>query len=412
MCHDAHLTYFYIFAGMQIILFDDPDIRLSLMPLTFTRPVAEIRVGILRIADKWQRRFGQPVSYHTADYLSKKFPLQATDENLFINGAVCPNDELMAEIEKLKEGESIIQNDTLIAGRIKSGDPAELGNLSAREFSGKFTIIDELWSIYRLNAREIKADFELVTRNRQSADPDDPHVIIYGRDNLFVEEGASLRACTINAEKGPVYIGKNALVQEGAIIYGAFALGEESIVSIGAKVRGDSTVGPFSKIGGEVSNSVIFGYSNKGHDGFIGNSVIGEWCNLGADSNTSNLKNDYGNVKLWNYLKEGFTDTGQMFCGTIMGDHSKCGINTMFNTGTVVGVFANIFGAGFPRNFIPSFAWGGANGFNTYQFRKVAEVARRVMERRGMEFSAEDQAILEYVFNLTGSYRIWEEEKV
>ena len=397
---------------MNLILFDDPGIRQSLLPMVFTRPAAGIRVGILTIAEKWRKRSSYPVSYYTEDYLSRKFPFEGGEDNVFVNGAVCPSEALVQAVEGLEEGESITYEGTIIAGRIKSKKPVGLEELTAHEWQQDLAVISELWKIYKYNAREIKADFGLVTNNRRSAEVGDPHTVVYGKENLFLEEGASLRACIINAEKGPVYIGKNAKVQEGAIINGAFALGEESVVSIGAKVRGDSTVGPFSKIGGEVSNSVIFGYSNKGHDGYLGNSVLGEWCNLGADTNTSNLKNDYGSIKLWNYQQEGFKNTGENFCGTIMGDHSKCGINTMFNTGTIVGVFANVFGAGFPRNFIPSFSWGGAGGFTTYQFKKAIEVAQRVMQRRTIPLTEEDRFILLEIFNQTAKYRIWEEEEV
>ena len=231
---------------------------------------------------------------------------------------------------------------------------------------------------------------------------------MYGKENLFIEEGATIRAAILIAENGPIYIGKNAQVHEGAIIKGSFALCEGSHVNIGAKIKGDTTIGPFSKVGGEIGNSVIFGNSNKGHDGYLGNSVIGEWCNLGADTNTSNLKNNYADVKVWNYPKGGFKSTGQMFCGLTMGDHSKCGINTMFNTGTVVGVGANIFGAGFPRNFVPSFSWGGAAGFTTFQLKKVYEVAEKVMQRRHTKFDTTEKDILDKIFELTAQYRVWE----
>ncbi|MCR9081276.1 MAG: glucose-1-phosphate thymidylyltransferase, partial [Cyclobacteriaceae bacterium] len=230
----------------------------------------------------------------------------------------------------------------------------------------------------------------------------------YSPENIFIEEGAVIRASILNAEGGPIYIGKNTEIQEGSLIRGPFALCEGSTVNMGAKLRGDTTIGPHSKVGGEVSNSVIFGYSNKGHEGFLGNSVIGEWCNLGADTNTSNLKNNYAPVKLWDYIRGGFTNTGLQFCGLMMGDHSKCGINTMFNTGTVVGVGANIFGDGFPRNFIPSFAWGGAAGFSTFQFPKFLQTAQAVMQRRKVELGEKDQEMLQKVFDFSKNYRIWE----
>jgi UDP-N-acetylglucosamine diphosphorylase/glucosamine-1-phosphate N-acetyltransferase len=268
-------------------------------------------------------------------------------------------------------------------------------------YNNAITLIDQPWKIFQYNASQIKSDFAFITRGRESAGVLDRHTKTYGTENIFVEEGADIKAAILNAESGPIYIGKNAVVQEGSIIRGSFALCEGATVNMGAKMRGDSTVGPYCKVGGEVSNSVLFGYSNKGHDGFLGNSVLGEWCNLGADTNASNLKNNYDQVKLWSYAKKGFISTGQQFCGLMMGDHSKCGINTMFNTGTVIGVSANIFGDGYPRNFIPSFSWGGAAGFITHQLSKVYETAERVMSRRQVELTETDKEILKYIFDTT-----------
>lgn len=395
---------------MNIILFDDPVIRESLLPFTFTRPVAAIRVGILTIQEKWEKWLGLNSSFVTEDYLSKKYTLHKSDNNLWINGGLCPDQGLLRAIDTLKEGQGLVKNDYLILAKSNSHEIEALEDLELKEYDGEITIIDAPWRIFKKNAEQIRADFSLITANRKSVEINDPHTIFYGKENIFIEEGASIKAAIINAENGPVYIGKNAQVHEGAIIKGSFALCEGSHVNMGAKIKGDSTIGPYSKVGGEVSNSVIFGYSNKGHDGFIGNSVIGEWCNLGADTNTSNLKNDYGNVKIWNFESGSFEDTGETFCGLIMGDHSKCGINTMFNTGTVVGVSANIFGAGFPRNFIPSFSWGGATGFVTYKMRKMIQVAERVMSRRNMDLSDDDKEIFEKIFDITAEYRIWDKQ--
>lgn len=395
---------------MNIILFDDPIARRSLLPLTYTRPVSEIRVGILTITDKWKRRFDEQVSFATQDYLSKKYPLQITDDNLFINGALCPDDKLIKAIDKLSVNEVLTRNGNVLALK---GTELDLSNLEGKniiEYDVEVSLIDQPWKIFKQNASQIEADFTLITKGRSSAAITDLHTIVYGKDNIFIEEGASIKAAIINAENGPVYIGKNAHINEGAIIKGAFALCEGAHVNMGAKIKGDTTIGPFSKVGGEVSNSVIFGYSNKGHDGFIGNTVIGQWCNLGADTNTSNLKNNYDSVKLWCYEKGGFKDSGEQFCGLIMGDHSKSGINTMFNTGTVVGVSANIFGSGFPRNFIPSFSWGGANGFTTFQKRKADEVAERVMARRNLEYNEEEKEILHHIFDISSEYRIWDKK--
>ncbi|NJM24586.1 MAG: glucose-1-phosphate thymidylyltransferase, partial [Bacteroidia bacterium] len=275
-------------------------------------------------------------------------------------------------------------------------------------YAGDVTVIDRPWKIFQMNGAQLRADFKLITQGRKSAGISDRHTIVYGEENLFVEEGVYVRGALINAEPGPVYLGKNSIVQEGALIRGAFALCEGGHVNMGAKMRGDTTVGPFSKVGGEVSASVLFAYSNKAHDGFLGCSVLGEWCNMGADSNTSNLKNNYDQVKLWSHVTEHFESTGLQFCGLMMGDHSKCAINTMFNTGTVVDVSANVFGEGFVRNYIPSFAWGGTGGFSTYQRDKAFETAERVLGRRNMKLDAVERDILNHVFEITSSQRSWE----
>ncbi|MBB6611263.1 GlmU family protein [Pontibacter sp. Tf4] len=401
---------------MNIILFDDPVIRQSLLPLTFTRPVAYIRTGILTIAEKWQELTRQVASSLTQNYLSAKFiPYFDSTHNCYINGAVIPTVELIEQMKGLSFGESYWQGDTLIAF---NGGGAQIDNLDELQEKAQQSkklaldagvlMIREVWEIFVHNGREIRSDFKLLTKDRKSQPVNDKHTIVYNEANIFIEEGAKIRAAVLNAEDGPIYIGKDAQVQEGALIKGPFALCEGSHVNMGGKMRGDVTVGPHSKVGGEISASVILGYSNKGHDGFLGNSVLGEWCNLGADTNTSNLKNNYAQVKLWNYSKGGFKNTGQQFCGLIMGDHSKCGINTMFNTGTVVGVSANIFGSGFPRNFIPSFSWGGAAGFETFQLRKVYEVAEKVMERRQKVLDDTEKAILTEIFNQTQPYRVWD----
>ena len=393
---------------MNIILFDDPTIRVDLLPLTFTRPVASIRIGILTIAEKWAKYLSNSPSFSTEEYLSKKFPCNLTADNYWINGAVCPDAQLVKAITSLKPHEGLVKDSRVIALRTPEDEIPEVISGTVREYSENLTIIDHVWKIFQLNGAQIREDFKLVTKNRKSAGINDKHTRTYSEENIFVEEGASIRAAVLNAENGPIYIGKNTHIHEGALIRGSFALCEGSHVNMGAKVRGDTTVGPFSKIGGEVSNTVLFGYSNKAHDGFLGNSVIGEWCNLGADTNTSNLKNNYEPIKIWNYAKGGFKDTGLMFCGLIMGDHSKCGINMMFNTGTVVGVSANIFGDGYPRTFIPSFAWGGASGFATFQLNKALETATKAMERRNLLVDESDKEILKHIFEQSSKQRAWE----
>ncbi len=393
---------------MNLILFDNPTIRQNLLPFTFTRPVASIRVGILKIAEKWEKQLNLKASYSTEAYLNKKFVLHHEADNYWINGAVCPNGELIAAIQQLKPGDALSKDNMILAVRTPDDEVPEIITGTITEFTRPFTLIDQVWKIYQNNGVQIREDFTLITKGRTSAPVTDPFTRIYNSDQVFIEEGVEIRAALLNADNGPIYLGKNSFVQEGALIRGPFALCEGSHVNMGAKVRGDTTVGPFSKIGGEVSNSVIFGYSNKAHDGFLGNSVIGEWCNLGADTNTSNLKNNYENIKLWNYAKGGFKDTGLMFCGLMLGDHSRCGINMMFNSGTVVGVSASIFGDGYPRNFIPSFAWGGAAGFTTYQLTKALDTASKAMARRNVTLTEEDREILTTLFNKSAQYRVWE----
>ncbi|MBO0360936.1 GlmU family protein [Hymenobacter sp. BT186] len=398
---------------MHVLLFDDPAIWPQLLPFTFTRPVAALRCGILTLAEKWQQRLQQPVGYLTQPHLQAKFPAGPTQgPALVINGAVCADDLLARQVQALEPGEALFYEGLLVAAHLADASlVAELiqdGFQKTREVTEPVTVIREVWHLFLHNGAEIRRDFKLLTAGRQSEPVGDVHTIVYAPENIFIEPGVKIRAAILNAENGPIYLGKNSHVSEGAIIKGALALGEGSTINPGAKMRGDNTVGPYCKVGGEVGNSVFFGYSNKGHDGYLGNSVIGEWCNLGADTNTSNLKNNYAPVKIWSHAAGRFVNTGQQFCGLMMGDHSKCGINTMFNTGTVVGVAANIFGAGFPRTFIPSFSWGGAAGFETFKLPKVAEVAERVMSRRFLPYDATEQAIMQHIFEATAKERVWE----
>lgn len=395
-----------LYLQMNLILFDDPLIRLNLLPFTFTRPVAKIRCGILTIAEKWEKRLNVSASYKTESYLQQKFQVKSAPDNLLINGAVCPDDDLIAHVRNLPTGYYLVSGSRLLAANMPE---REMSSQNTIEYTKDVVIIDKTWKIFRENANQIRADFKLITEGRRSAGIQDKHTIVYGEENLFVEEGVNIRAAIINAENGPVYLGKNSIIQEGAIIRGTFALCEGAHLNMGAKMRGDTTVGPFSKVGGEVSTSVLFAYSNKAHDGFLGCSVLGEWCNLGADTNTSNLKNNYEPVKLWNHVSEEFESTGLQFCGLMMGDHSKCSINTMFNTGTVVDVCANVFGEGFPRNYVPSFSWGGgAAGLTTYRLDKAVETASRVMARRNIVLDETEALLLKSVFELTQSTRPWE----
>ncbi len=389
---------------MNYILFDG-TVRNALLPFTFTRPVADIRVGILTIREKWEKYLGSTTTTLTEEYLSAKFPMVEMEENVMINASFLPNDVLVEMVNSLEKNQAVFQGDEVIA--FYTNDTQEEVNFDTYEileFNEECIKIEYTWDIFQKNDAALREDFELITEGRTSQSiPKSVNVI--SPENIFIEEGATLEFVTLNASTGPIYIGKNAEIMEGSVIRGPFALCEDAVVKLATKVYGATTVGPHCRIGGEVNNSVLFGFSNKGHDGFLGNSVLGEWCNIGADSNNSNLKNNYEEVRLWSYETEGFAKTGLQFCGLMMGDHSKCGINTMFNTGTVVGVSANIFGSGFPRNFVPSFSWGGASGFTTYITKKAFEVAKVVMSRRHIDFMEEDAKILEHVFEITKKYR-------
>ena len=388
---------------MNYILFDGPH-RNALLPFTFTRPVADIRVGILTIREKWEKYLGYTTTTITEEYLSDKWPMVEMENNVMINASFLPNDILVEMVKNLEVNQAIFQDEEVVAFFAKEGEEVDFDSFEVIEFTNECIKIENTWDIFQKNDVAIREDFELLTEDRYSQ-PIPKSANVISPENIFIEEGAKLEFVTLNASTGPIYIGKNAEIMEGSVIRGPFALCESGRVKLATKVYGATTVGPHSVIGGEVNNSVLFGYSNKGHDGFLGNAVLGEWCNIGADSNNSNLKNNYEEVKLWSYETENFAKTGLQFCGLMMGDHSKCGINTMFNTGTVVGVSTNIFGAGFPRNFVPSFSWGGASGFTTYLTKKAFDTAKIVMARRNVEFSEEDAKILEHVFEETKKYR-------
>ena len=393
---------------MNCILFDDSSWN-NLLPLTYTRPSCEIRIGILKISEKWEKWLDAKASFLTQDYLSCKYPVHVSSDNLLINGSILPTKELVDLIKDLKSGQVLKKDDVLLAARLTSDQVEDFKTKKLDRFEFKntaiaFIKIDYPWHIFSFNGVALDDDFKLITNGRISA-PISKTNQVRGAGNIFLEEGAIVECAILNATAGPIYIGKDAEVMEGSVVRGALAMCEHSSLKMGAKVYGATTIGPHCKIGGEVNNSVIFGYSSKAHDGFLGNSVLGEWCNLGADTNNSNLKNNYAEVRIWNYVQERFVSTGLQFCGLIMGDHSKSGINTMFNTGTVVGVSANIFGDGFPRNFIPSFSWGGAQGFAVYSLAKVFEVAELVMKRRDITINDCDKHIFKTVFDMTEKYR-------
>jgi UDP-N-acetylglucosamine diphosphorylase/glucosamine-1-phosphate N-acetyltransferase len=389
---------------MNYILFDG-SVRNALLPFTYTRPVADLRVGILTIREKWEKRLGATTTTLTEEYLEEKFPMVEVERNVMISGSFLPNDELVGKVKELQENQAIIYKEDIVAFFTTNTQEIEnFDGFEQIEFESELLQIKNTWDIFSLNSEAIQQDFDFITEGRKSADIPDTIQCVNKKD-IFIEEGAKLTFASLNATNGPVYIGSNTEIMEGCAVRGPFALCDYSTLKMSAKIYGGTTIGPHSKVGGEVNNSVIFGYSNKGHDGFLGNAVIGEWCNLGADTNNSNLKNNYAEVKLWSYETGRFAKTGLQFCGLMMGDHSKCGINTMFNTGTVVGVSANIFGPGFPRNFISSFSWGGSGGFTTYQMNKVKEVATVVMKRRGLVFDEKEAKILEHIFEETKQYR-------
>ncbi|MGB5667855.1 MAG: GlmU family protein [Maribacter sp.] len=388
---------------MNYILFDG-TIREALLPFTFTRPVADIRIGILTIREKWEKYLNTTTTTVTEDYLSEKYPMVEMEGNVLINASFLPNKELVSLVKKLKKNEAIFHDQEVIAFYAEESQEVDFLSCKNIEFDGNVLRIENTWDIFSKNHIALQADFDLITEGRESAPISKTNNLI-NPGNIFLEEGAKVEYSILNATEGPIYLGKDSEIWEGSLIRGAFALCNNAVVKMGGKMYGATTVGPFGKVCGEISNSVIFGYSSKGHEGYLGNSVLGEWCNIGADSNNSNLKNNYAKVRMWNYATESFEQTGLQFCGLMMGDHSKTAINTMFNTGTVIGVNCNIYVPGFPRNFVPSFSWGGASGFTTYPTIKAFEAAKVMMARRGVEFDEKEANILNHVFELTKKWR-------
>jgi UDP-N-acetylglucosamine diphosphorylase/glucosamine-1-phosphate N-acetyltransferase len=392
---------------MAIILFDD-NAHQTLLPLTFTRPVADLRLGILTIAEKWGKYLDLDFSYHTQSYLSVKFPIAIEDRNLFINGSVCPDEPLLEAIYKLHAAEALKYKGKLMAVKLSEWDARDFDQDAkfdrVIEYDGVPVTITYPEDLFRQNDTELRKDFKLLTKGRATASIGNTNVII--GDDFFAEEGAIADCSTFSTLNGPIYLAAQSEVWEGTHVRGGFALHSHSQVKMGTKIYGATTVGPYCRVGGEINNAVIWGYSSKGHEGYLGNAVVGEWCNIGADSNNSNLKNNYAEVKLWDYTTERFRKTGLQFCGLIMADHTKCAINTMFNTGTIAGVGANIFGAGFPRNFVPDFSWGGPQGYEVYTLKKMFETTEKVFARRDhRKFDQAEQDILTRVFELTEPFR-------
>lgn len=400
---------------MNIILFDT-DARNHLLPLTATRPMGELRVGILTLREKWERRMRGSASYITQEYLQEKYPIHIEDENLIINGGVLPTPALCKRIQALGLNEALLANGELVAARLNEAQfesligEEEVEELQGQELEADIPLIqiNHLWQLVKLNDQALREDFQLLTFGKRSSQVSESNQIIGPIENLFVEDGVKMECCILNLQAGPIYIGSNSEIMEGSMLRGPIAIGPDSIVKMCAKIYGPSTFGPGCRVGGEIARSIFMANSNKAHDGYLGDSVIGEWCNLGADTNNSNLKNNYSEVKLWDYETERFEKTGQQFVGLIMGDHSKCAINTMFNTGTVVGAFANVYGAGFPRNFIPDFSWGGPDGYRTYKFAEACETAGIVMARRGQQFNELEKAVLYHIYDRTARFRSWE----
>ena len=390
---------------MNIILFDEKDNWTDLLPISFTRPIADIRIGILTIAEKWQHLLPEArISYKPADYLTVKFATEEPGDDIIILSNILPDADLAARIAALQHGEALIAAGKMIALR------GTLQQFEASQRSADITIDDVdsivwLYDIFLKNDAQLRADFEIITRGRTSAPIDDSCTVIGSRDQIFIEEGATVQGATLNTLGGPIYIGKDATIMEGSCIRAPFAACTHAQVNMAAKIYGATTLGPHCKVGGELNNVVMIGYSNKAHDGFLGNAVVGEWCNIGAGTNASNLKNDYTEIKLWNYRTHRFLKTGLQFCGLILGDHSKIGINCMLNTATVIGVGVNIHGAGFPRAFVASFLEGGSAGYTDVSVAKFFDIAKRMMARRGITLSDSDKEIFESIYAIADNYK-------
>jgi len=394
---------------MEIALFDSLQVK-KFYPLAYTKPISHFRWGILTIKEKWELLLQQPVQSLTYPYLSKKYTFSQQVDTIFVNSCFLPNKAFTEQLENLSLNKALVSNSgSLVALRTdeKIDSLAHIFKLSeslpSQVLKTSIDTLENVWDLFSQNARELSNDFNLITQGRKSQSVQPGNNII--GNNIFLEKDATISASTINTNTGPVYLAEGAEIMEGCLVRGGLALGEHAQLKMGAKIYGASTFGPYCKRGGEVNNSILFGYSNKGHDGFLGNSVLGEWCNLGADTNNSNLKNNYSEVKFWDYESERLTNTGLQFCGLIMGDHAKAGINTMFNTGTSVGVASNVFGAGFPEKFIPSFFWGGAELSETFKLEKAFEMAEKMCERRNIPFTEDDKAIFGHIFRETEKFR-------
>lgn len=373
---------------MRLLISDDGKL-LDFAPLTLTRPVSELRIGLLTIRERWEN-YLQPelLGYETASYLSVKYP--PINADITVNATALPTRELINEIIHLSDGQMLMSGSDWIAKK---------GNAVIQiEAKNKPVFLKKRWDLFKYNGDILRSDFELITAGRTSEILSATNTVIGDKCKIFIEEGASVEAAILNVKDGPIYIGKAAEVMEGAIIRGPFGLLDHATIKMGAKMYGDTTIGPYCKVGGEIGNSIFYGFSNKGHDGYVGNSLIGEWCNLGADTNTSNLKNNYGRVKTFDYNQKKLVQTDVTFMGLSMGDHSKTSINTMFNTASTAGVFVNVFQAGFPDKFLPSFSWGQAD--IKYDFDKAVDAANAMMERRSRFLSEEEIEIFRHLYKM------------
>lgn len=388
----------------MIILFED-DLAPLFLPLSFTRPVGDLRMGSLKNSERWKLATAHQVAHHTRHYLQALFPPSTAEEGFYINARLLPSSELWTAIKELPSGHALVREEVLLAFHYTAEFPSPSQAIQTKDYTSPVFLIEKCTDLFSKNAEALKLDFSLLTKGKTSAEWSADNRVIGDPKLLFIEAGAKVMCSIFNTTEGPIYIGKNAEVMEGCLVRGPFSLGDDAQLKMGTKIYTATTVGPHCKVGGEVSNSILMGFSNKAHDGFLGNSVLGEWCNLGADTNTSNLKNNYSNVRLWSYSENDYIDTGLTFCGLVMGDHSKCSINTMFNTGTVVGVAANIFGGGFPPKHIPSFTWGGSEGLKEYRFQEAMQVASKVFARRSLTFDTQNSDMLSEIFAATAKDR-------
>lgn len=382
---------------MNVVLFDEEEVWQQLLPFTFTKPVSELRLGIFTLREKWAANLEYPCSSLSRNYLKEKYPAELGEDNFFINSKLVPDPALVEAITELHPDQALYKGTTVLAYRGLLRKPAEINTFKRINYAKEYNSIERVWDLFQKCGMGIESDLQIISKKRKSQTLSASVTVIGDRSKVFLEEGAKAEACILNTTNGPIYIGKEAEIMEGSVVRGPFALGEHSVLKLCTKIYGPSSIGPHCKVGGEVNNSVLLGYSNKAHDGFLGNSVVGEWCNLGADTNNSNLKNNYANVNLYSYKTQKLENTGLQFCGLMMGDHSKSGINTMFNTGTVVGVGCNIYGGGFPPTHIPSFSWGGSEGLQEYKLEKLFETAERIFERRGLVFDEIEKNILRTV---------------